>query len=350
MASAGAACALALVLVLVGPRLVAAQNYDARNLADRVERLQRDVDVLQRQLATGQRPPTSLTGPAPGGPPPSQGYIAQTDQRLSQLEVQARELTGKIEELGYNLRQLSQRLDKLVGDVDYRLSQLERGGAAPSAAAAPPPPPPPPPAASQAAAPPPPPPPSSGQTFGSPGQGRFQMVPTQPGGNPAIPGPPPRGAAPEAPAPAPAPAPAAAAAPVLPVGTPERQYEHAYSLLVKAQREHTDFTPPEQAFRAFVATHGTHRLAGNAQYWLGETFYVRQDYQQAAAAFGEGAQKYSTSDKAADMWLKLGISLGKLNRKKEACGALAEMARRYPAASASVKQIAQRERQSLGCS
>lgn len=334
----------------------AAQNVDVRNLVDRVERLQRDVDVLQRQLATGSRPPTSLAGLTPSGPPPSQGYIAQTDQRLSQLEVQARELTGKIEELGYNIRQLSQRLDKLVGDVDYRLSQIERGGAAPSAAAAAPPPPPPsspppsspPPAASQApsqvgTAPPPPPP---SQTFGSPGQGRFQMVPTQPGGNPAIPGPPPRGAAPEAPAPTPA----AAAAPVLPAGTPERQYEHAYSLLVKAQREHTDFAPPEQAFRAFVAAHGTHRLAGNAQYWLGETFYVRQDYQQAATAFGEGAQKYPSSDKAADMWLKLGISLGKLNRKKEACGALAEMARRYPAASASVKQIAQRERQSLGCS
>lgn len=332
-------------------RPAAAQSYDFRSLIERVERLQRDVDVLQRQLATGQsaagqRAPAPLTGPAPGGPPPASSYIAQTDQRLAALEQQARELTGKIEELGYNLRQMSQRLDKLVGDVDYRLSQLERGGSTggpPPAASAPP-------AGAQAAASPPPsaPPQQPSPILGTPGQGRFQMVPPQPSASPAVPGPPPR-AATGAPPPPP-PAPAAAPAPVLPAGPPERQYEHAYSLLVKAQREQTDFGPPEQAFRAFVAAHGSHRLAGNAQYWLGETFYVRQDYQQAAAAFGEGARAFPNSDKAPDTWLKLGISLGKLNRKREACGALAEMARRYPAASASVKQVAARERQSLGCS
>lgn len=41
-------------------------------------------------------------------------------------------------------------------------------------------------------------------------------------------------------------------------------------------------------------------LAGNAQYWLGETYYVRQDYQNAAIAFGEGFQRYPKSAKAPD--------------------------------------------------
>src|SRR3546814_19535879 len=50
-------------------------------------------------------------------------------------------------------------------------------------------------------------------------------------------------------------------------------------------------------------------------YWLGETYYVRQRYQDAAVAFLEGYQKYPKSPKAADNLLKLGMALGPVGQK-----------------------------------
>ena len=65
-------------------------------------------------------------------------------------------------------------------------------------------------------------------------------------------------------------------------------------------------------------------LAGNAQYWMGETYYVRGRYQDAAVTFAEGYQKYPTNSKAPDNLLKLGMSLGQLGKKADACVAFAQ--------------------------
>ncbi len=146
------------------------------------------------------------------------------------------------------------------------------------------------------------------------------------------------------------PPPRAAQRVTLPSGPPEQQYEYAYGLLLQAQREQSDFARPEAALKAFVAAHPTHKLAGNAQYWLGETFYVRKDYQNAVVSFADGLKKYPNSDKGPDNLLKLGMALGQLNQKPNACGALGELDKRYPNAATAIKQSAQRERQRLGCS
>ena len=128
------------------------------------------------------------------------------------------------------------------------------------------------------------------------------------------------------------------AAVTLPQGSPEAQYEFAYAQLLQAQREQGDFGRAEGALKAFVAANPSHRLAGNAQYWLGETYYVRRDYQNAAVTFAEGFQKYPNSEKAPDNLLKLGMAMGQLNQKARACGTLGELEKRYPQASASIKQ------------
>ena len=135
----------------------------------------------------------------------------------------------------------------------------------------------------------------------------------------------------------------------LPSGSPEAQYEFAYALLLQAQRGQSDFGPAEEAMKAFVSQHPSHRLAGNAQYWYGETLYARRDWQGAALSFGEGLKKYPNAEKAPDNMLRLAMSLNQLNRKQDACGALAELDRRYPGAPPPVKQSASRERQRIGC-
>jgi tol-pal system protein YbgF len=313
-------------IAIAFPAAAQAPSPDVRSLVDQIDRLRRDVDVLQRQLARGGPPPASSSAAAStGGGGVSTSFIEQTDARFGDLDTQLRDLTGRVEEMNHKVTQLGERLDKLVGDVDFRLSALERGGshgAAPTGA--------PPPAA--AAVPPATPPASQGQGPGQGAPGRMVLVPG------------PTGAAPAAPAPS-----SQSAAVTLPQGSPEAQYEFAYAQLLQAQREQGDFARAESALKAFVAANPSHRLAGNAQYWLGETYYVRRDYQNAAVSFAEGFQKYPNSEKAPDNLLKLGMAMGQLNQKARACGTLGELEKRYPQASASIKQATAREKQRLGC-
>ena len=77
---------------------------------------------------------------------------------------------------------------------------------------------------------------------------------------------------------------------ILPDTTPEEQYKFAVSFIKVG-----DYETAELALREFVDNNSKHKLAGNAQYWYGETFRVRQLYQDAATAYLDGYQKYPKS-------------------------------------------------------
>src|SRR5690606_9417707 len=140
-------------------------------------------------------------------------------------------------------------------------------------------------------------------------------------------------------------APAAPATPyVLPGNTPDEQYQHAFGLLRQA-----NYAEAERALTAFIERNPASPLAGNAQYWLGETHYVRGDYQKAAVAFAEGYKSYPDSGKAPDNLLKLGMSLGEIGARQDACTALNQLDKQFPGAPANIKERAAVERQRLGC-
>ena len=86
-----------------------------------------------------------------------------------------------------------------------------------------------------------------------------------------------------------------------------------------------DYAGAEVAFKQVVASFPTDPLAANAQYWLGETYYVRGQYKNAADAFLKGYKKYKSGDKAPDTLLKLGMSLAELGQKDAACSTLDEL-------------------------
>jgi tol-pal system protein YbgF len=90
-------------------------------------------------------------------------------------------------------------------------------------------------------------------------------------------------------------------------------------------------------------------MAGNAQYWLGETYYTRNKYLEAASAFAEGYKRYPKSAKAADNLLKLGMSLGRANQKQNACLALTQLDHDFPHPGASIRERAAAEKKHLGC-
>jgi tol-pal system protein YbgF len=125
---------------------------------------------------------------------------------------------------------------------------------------------------------------------------------------------------------------------------PQQLYERAYGYLLQK-----DYSTAETTFDSFLKRHPTHQLAGNAQYWLGETFYVRGQYRPAAAAFLKGYQDYAKSQKAPESLLKLAMSLHRLGQKDAACSSFSEFATKYPTPPAHIKTLAQTERQRSGC-
>ncbi|MDE0797512.1 MAG: tol-pal system protein YbgF, partial [Alphaproteobacteria bacterium] len=132
---------------------------------------------------------------------------------------------------------------------------------------------------------------------------------------------------------------------VLPAGMPKAQYDYALSLMLKQQ----DFAKAETALKSFIETNPNNRLTGNAHYWLGETFYVRESYQDAAFAFAEGFQKYPKGNKAPDSLLKLGMSLDRLEKRREACTAYSRLLSTFPKAGARLKARVQREQSRAKC-
>lgn len=121
-------------------------------------------------------------------------------------------------------------------------------------------------------------------------------------------------------------------------------YDTAYGLLL-AQ----DYAAAEAAFDEFLRRYPGDPLAGNAQYWLGETFYVRGNFKSAATAFLKGYQTYGRSSKAPDSLLKLAMSLDRLGQRDAACSSYGELSIKFPNAPGAVRNRADNERRRLGC-
>jgi tol-pal system protein YbgF len=131
---------------------------------------------------------------------------------------------------------------------------------------------------------------------------------------------------------------------VLPKKSPEEQYKFATSLIKVG-----DYDQAELALREFVKKNSKHKLAGNAQYWYAETFYIRQLYHDAAAAYLDGYQKYPQSSKGPQNLLKLGVTLSELGEKDQGCQMLNGITKQYPKAKQSVIQKAKYEKKKYKC-
>lgn len=369
---------LPIVIAIIGLAVVPvstswAQSVDTRALMDRIERLERDIRTLNVQIARGGGTPANASSGGAAPASPNDPAYARLNVRVSQIEADMRRATGRVEEISFQVNQVAQQLEKLSTDVNFRLSQLERGGVAPTSGL--------PPAGSPSLAgqapqltPPPsgsdqPALPDGTQVLGTLTEAEAAATP-QPGAQaPAtgdteadrllaqITG---EAATPPAPAPAPASAPAPSgvsvasdagtslAAPkqtaALPEGTPREKYSHAFGLLRQGQ-----YDLAASALRTFIEEHGDDPLASNAQYWLGETYYVRGAFVEAAETFLEGYQANTQGPKAADALLKLGMSLASLEKKQEACAAFQKLREDYPNAPVGLKNTMQREWQKNGC-
>ena len=131
---------------------------------------------------------------------------------------------------------------------------------------------------------------------------------------------------------------------LLPDKPPKEQYEFAVSFMKIGDYETAEF-----ALKEFIQKNKSHDLAGNAQYWYGETFRIRQLYSDAATAYLDGYQNYPKSKKAPDNLLKLGITMVQLGEKDQGCKMISGVKKEYPKASKSVLQKAQYEQKKFKC-
>lgn len=330
--SAGALMMVAVALVL-GPGAARADEVD--DLRAEVEQLKQQVLYLQNQVP--------MSGYSGGG---GGNLAAQQEVRMQQIQQQISQLTGQIERVELRLNDVAAQLERLQKDTEYRLGVVEGGGAAMGA-----------PGDTSMGAP----APGVAASQGA-GQPHVTAEPTPPNTHVTADAPPqqpgvlgtltaeqaanlpqaPAGAAEDA-------ANRAAQQTALPTGpapgsSPREQYEYATNLIQRG-----DYANAEVALKSFIAQNPSDELTGNAQYWLGETYYVRNDFKAAAVAFAEGYQKYPNSQKAPDNLLKLGMALGQQGQKENACVALRQLEKRYPDASASIKDRAIRAKQRYGC-
>jgi tol-pal system protein YbgF len=89
-----------------------------------------------------------------------------------------------------------------------------------------------------------------------------------------------------------------------------------------------------KGFQAFLVSYPRGALSDNAQYWLGEAFYVTRDYDQALAAFTRVSKEWPDSRKLPDALVKQGFALFELKRLAEARTVLNDVSTRFPGTEA----------------
>jgi tol-pal system protein YbgF len=304
-------------------------------LRQRVEQLEEQLVDMQVVIGTLESLAKSGGGSAAAAPaarPVAGSYGAGDAARLDGLETQIRALTSQLEQLADQVRAMGGTPRKAEvaparpNDLAEGFSARGDPGAGATAAVGGP--------------------PRFGSTTvttdaGDPIGGLLSAAPGS-GGTAGVGG--------AGPAPGIAPSQSVAAAPLPPVGgaeggNPKQLYETAYAQLLQQ-----DYASAEAAFDDFLKRFPGDALAGNAQYWLGESHFVRGQYKAAASAFLKGYQSYGKGAKAPDSLLKLAMSLDRLGQKEAACASFAELGTRFPNATANVKTRAQAERARLGCS
>ena len=140
------------------------------------------------------------------------------------------------------------------------------------------------------------------------------------------------------------PTPGSQVATLPPTQSPKDQFDLAYGYVL-----HKDYALAEKAFRSFIEQYPNERLVPDAQYWLGETLFQRQRYQDAADVFLVVVRNHETSGKAPDALLRLGQSLHAIGQKEMACASLGEVERKFPRASAGVKRSVAAEQKRAHC-
>ena len=131
---------------------------------------------------------------------------------------------------------------------------------------------------------------------------------------------------------------------ILPESDEESQYEYAINLLKQG-----DYETAEKAFTEFISIGDDKNYLSNSHFWLAETYYVRENYKDAAKNYLSLYQTFPNANKAPDALLKLGISLVNMQQKEQGCMTFIQLQEAYPEANTSIIDRSNLELKRNGC-
>jgi len=126
---------------------------------------------------------------------------------------------------------------------------------------------------------------------------------------------------------------------------PGADYDSAYSAIVSG-----NYTAAEAGFKKFLTDFPGDPRAADAQYWLGESYYSRGQFRDAATSYLATYKSHPTSPKAPDSLFKLGLSLEGLGETSAACATYGELSKKFPKAQSGLVTRVATQKQKLGCS
>ena len=131
---------------------------------------------------------------------------------------------------------------------------------------------------------------------------------------------------------------------ILPESDEESQYEYAINLLKQG-----DYETAEKAFTEFISIGDDKNYLSNSHFWLAETYYVRENYKDAAKNYLSLYQTFPNANKAPDALLKLGISLVNMQQREQGCMTFIQLQESYPEANPSIIDRSNLELKRNGC-
>jgi tol-pal system protein YbgF len=193
----------------------------------------------------------------------SRGLIDMLN-RIEQLQRDVQQLRGNLEVQTHTLEDMQRRQREQYLDIDRRLQQLE-----------------------------------TGQVAGTPAGAEAPAVPLlMP---PPVSSQPPAAMLPPVTSPPPVIPTEVQAPTAADLAKEQAEYDTALAILREGR-----YAEAAQAFNGFLAAHPYSSYADNANYWLGETYYVTRDFDRALQTFAGLVGNYPQSSKVSDSQLKMG--------------------------------------------
>jgi tol-pal system protein YbgF len=218
--------------------------------------------------------------------------LVQMHQTLQNLEREVRQLRGDVEEQAHAMEQLKGRQRDMYLDIDKRMQAMENSSAVPAQ-----------------------------QMPETPEAGATPPVPESTGADaPVMPPQPPAGTTVE-----------------VDPAEEQKAYRAAFELLKGGK-----FTEASAALTGFLNQYPNGRFADNAQYWLGEAYYVSREFGPALKAFEQLLLDYPDSPKRSHSMLKIGFIYDESGQTEQARKILTELTQLYPkstAASLAAKRL-----------
>jgi tol-pal system protein YbgF len=102
-------------------------------------------------------------------------------------------------------------------------------------------------------------------------------------------------------------------------------YKDAYETLQKGNIEGA-----RRKFEAFLKQYPNTELSDNAQFWIGETYYLKKDFEKAILEYEKAIAKYPEGDKIPSALFKQALAFLELGDKTNARNLLKRVVEKYP--------------------